>query len=122
VQYVRLYADADGESHFEDVDVTLNLVDFAPPAPPLSISEWTTAERVGFLSGLSGYRGAPHPTPRRQFMVCLAGHIAGQASDGEIRHFHAPDIVLLEDTTGKGHTTWHESDEPTLLFVVQLPN
>ena len=73
MQYVRLYADDEGESHFEDVEVTLNFVNFAPPAPPLGLSEWTSAERVGFLSGGATWHGEFHPTPRRQFMVLLAG-------------------------------------------------
>ena len=31
-RYVRLYADGDGKSHFEDLDVTLVPTDFAPPS------------------------------------------------------------------------------------------
>jgi hypothetical protein len=31
VQYVRLYADAAGESHFEDVSAPLSQIDFSPP-------------------------------------------------------------------------------------------
>ena len=54
-------------------------------------------------------------------MVLLAGRVGCQVSDGEIRVMHAGDVALLEDTTGKGHTTWHESDEPTV-FVAQLPD
>ena len=33
-RYVRLYADEEGESHFGEVEVTLALVDFAPPYVP----------------------------------------------------------------------------------------
>ena len=33
--FTRLYADADGESHFEDLTTDLKLVDFAPGEPPL---------------------------------------------------------------------------------------
>jgi quercetin dioxygenase-like cupin family protein len=122
VQYVRLFAAPDGESHFEDVDVALIPVDFVPPAPPLALSEWKSAERVGFIGGLPGWRGDPHPTPRRQFFVWLAGHTGAQASDGEIRILHPGDVALVEDTTGKGHTSWTEGDEPTTVFVVQLPD
>lgn len=34
VKYVRVYADATGESHFEDLEMALTPMDFAPPAPP----------------------------------------------------------------------------------------
>ena len=33
--YHRVYADDQGESHFEDVTVPMKIVDDAPPAPPL---------------------------------------------------------------------------------------
>jgi hypothetical protein len=38
-RYVRLYADADGESHFSDEEMELRLVNFAPPAQPFKIKE-----------------------------------------------------------------------------------
>ena len=37
VNYVRLYTDESGESHFEDFELELPPVDFAPPAGPLNI-------------------------------------------------------------------------------------
>jgi hypothetical protein len=122
VQYVRLYADANGESHFEDVDVQFSTTNFAPPAPPVILSEWTPAERVGFIGGTSsGWRGdTPHPTPRRQFMVWLSGQTNLQASDGETRVMGPGDVLLFEDTWGKGHLAWRDGEAN--LFVVQLPD
>jgi hypothetical protein len=35
MQYVRIYTGSDGETHFEDLEVELAEVDFAPPAPPV---------------------------------------------------------------------------------------
>jgi hypothetical protein len=32
MKYVRVYADQNGDSHFEDVEVAMSLTDFAPPA------------------------------------------------------------------------------------------
>jgi hypothetical protein len=123
MRYVRLYAGPDGESHFEDVEVALTPVDFAPPAPPLNISAFLPAARVGFLSGPPAWRGdAKHPAPRRQFIIYLAGGAGVQASDGEVRHFRAGDVVLLEDTTGAGHLSWAEGDEEVRHVVVQLPD
>jgi hypothetical protein len=34
MRYTRVYADPMGESHYEDVAVTLVPIGFAPPAPP----------------------------------------------------------------------------------------
>jgi hypothetical protein len=122
VQYTRLYADHDGESHFEDVDVALSSVDFAAGAPPVILSEWQTAERVGFIGGTSaGWHGdAPHPTPRRQFMVWLSGQTHVQASDGETRVMGPGAVLLFDDTWGKGHVSWRDGEAN--LLVVQLPD
>lgn len=63
MQYVRVYADAAGESHFEDVAVPLASVDFAPPAPPVNLSAFHPAARYGFLVGPPGWDGGWHPAP-----------------------------------------------------------
>jgi len=122
MQYVRLYSGPEGESHFEDVAVALDPVDFAPPAPPLHLSAFLPVARLGFLGAPPGWRGDWHPTPRRQFLVFLSGGSGVQASDGEIRHFKAGDVLLVEDTTGKGHLSWAEADEDILHVVIQAPD
>ena len=48
-QYVRLYADADGKSHFSDEEIELRLVNFAPPAPPLNVSAFTPTKQFALL-------------------------------------------------------------------------
>ena len=49
--------------------------------------------------------GSWHATPKRWFMVTLAGEIEITTSDGETRSFGPGGIWLLDDTTGKGHNT-----------------
>lgn len=46
--YLRIYADEDGESHFEDVDLAYHETDFVPPAPPVSTSSFRPASQFGF--------------------------------------------------------------------------
>ena len=105
-RYVRLYADEQGESHFEEVEVTLALADFAPPAPPLAVGPLFAATRAFLLGGPADWGGdIPHPTPRRQLFCVLVGEYQVTASDGEMRRFEPGSLLLLEDTTGKGHTT-----------------
>jgi hypothetical protein len=119
--YVRLFADEQGESHFEDVEVQLEPVNFAPPAPPLHIAALFPAERCGFLRAQPDWGGQiPHPSPRRQLFCNLRGEYEVTASDGTIRRFPAGSVLLLEDTTGKGHATRIVSDEDALLVSVAL--
>ena len=36
MKVVRLYSDSQGETHFDEVEVPLTAVNFAPPAPPIN--------------------------------------------------------------------------------------
>ena len=119
--YVRSFADEHGESHFEDVLVGLEPVDFAPPAPPLHIAKLFEAERCGFVCAPPDWNGqVPHPSPRRQLFCNLRGEYGVTASDGTTRRFPAGSVLLLEDTTGKGHASRIIGGEDALLVSVAL--
>jgi hypothetical protein len=68
--------------------------------------------------------GDPNPNleapPRRQYVISLAGGISITASDGETRHIGAGEIVLVEDTTGKGHITRSSGDRPRHTIFVPI--
>jgi quercetin dioxygenase-like cupin family protein len=105
MNYARILEDREGESHFEDVDVEVAPVDFAPPAPPLNLSEPVAAERVVLADVPAGWVGDWHPTPRRQFAFVLSGEVEVEVSDGGVRRFGTGGVVLLEDAGGRGHLT-----------------
>jgi hypothetical protein len=119
-QYTRLYADADGESHFEDVDVGLTFVDFAPPAPPLAVSELIAAAHTAFLGGPAGWSGDWHVSSARNLFVVISGEWQIEASDGTTRRFSPNNVLLAEDTSGKGHRSQVVSEEASLALLVQL--
>jgi len=104
--YVRIYSDADGETHFADV-----VLDLAEPATPgetarIAVAEPLDVERLTFRRVLEEASSTvPHNAPRRQVIVLLAGEIEVEVSDGEVRRFGPGDVTLVEDTTGKGHIT-----------------
>jgi len=116
----RLYSDSDGESHFEEQDLKLTSVDFAPPAPPLELSEFWDSKRVSILRAPPGWYGDWHPAPKRQLMFYLKGNVEGEASDGSVRTMRPGSIVLVEDTTGKGHRSRVVGAEDVIIATVQL--
>jgi hypothetical protein len=119
-KFLRLYTDASGESHFEDVEAELALVDFAPPAPPLGVSEYSPASRTAFLGGPSGWNGDWHVSSARNLFVVISGEWQIEASDGTTRLFAPNSVLLAEDTSGKGHRSRVVSSEASLALLVQL--
>jgi len=105
MKYTKIFADEEGETHFKDVEIELEFDEYAPPAPPFMVSELRPATQYAFSLFPSGWVGKWHPTPRKQFYFMLSGEVECTVSDGERRVFGPGSIVLLEDTTGKGHVT-----------------
>lgn len=121
MDYTRMYNDAAGESHFEDLSVELELTDFAPPATPFHVGPPVDADRMILCSIQPGWSGDWHPSPRRQFWIQLSGEIEVKVSDGTVRRFSAGSVVLVEDTEGRGHRTRNVGGTEVRAVFVQLP-
>jgi hypothetical protein len=100
MKYTRIYSDARGESHFEDVEIDME----AAPHNTGAISAMFKAKGVMFRQS-PDYFVDWHNAPQRQFVVNITGTLEVVASDGEKRQFGPGTILLAEDTTGKGHTS-----------------
>jgi hypothetical protein len=103
----NLYADAAGESHFRDIEV-----DWAESRPFTVMSERLPATGVIFRRTEGTYDLDWHPAPRRQYIVNLDGAVKITASDGESRVIAAGEVILVEDTTGKGHLSQAVDGKP----------
>jgi hypothetical protein len=115
--YTRIYTDADGETHFEDVDL-----------------EWTAEQRPGVHSaqpigvrdarfrwtGGEEYFGDWHGPGQPQFAITLTGCVEIEVSDGEVRQFGPGKVMLFEDVTGKGHITRGVGNEKRLTVFIPL--
>lgn len=96
----RVFSDANGDSHFEDREIALQaageigLLSDALPVKNLIFREVEPAYDYDF-----------HTAPQRQYIILLDGEIEIETSLGDKRSFGPGDILLVEDTTGKGHKT-----------------
>ncbi len=117
---LHLTEGADGISRFSDLLVPLSLGGFAPPAPPMPVSEVERATGLLYLVLPAGWGGAQHPSPRSQVAFCLSGRLRVEAGDGEVREFGAGAIWRMEDVSGSGHITTVIGDEDVRLAIVQL--
>ena len=113
VRITRVYADADGESHFGELEIPLR------DAGEIGrLSEPVAAKSLIFRRNSADYDYDWHVAPRRQFIVLLDGAIEIETSDGARRTFRGGDVLLLEDTTGRGHRTRNiEARERRSLFI-----
>jgi hypothetical protein len=119
-RYVRLFSDASGESHFQDIAASLDRELSVPPAAPLRMRALGPAVTAALVGGDSGWHGeVAHPAPFRILQSYLAGTVEVTASDGESRRFGPGSLLLLEDTHGKGHST-RILDEDVVLLLTRL--
>lgn len=110
-----VYTDKNGDSRFGDADIELK-----------------EAGEIGFLSGLIPAKGIIfrevlptydfdfHNAPQRQYIILLDGKIEIETSLGEKRTFGAGEILLMEDTNGKGHKTRNLEDNRRKSIFVPL--
>lgn len=114
MKIVRLYTGADNESHFEDIDVDMHPqgVDLASALQP--------AHGIMFRSAPPSHRSSYHPVPRRQYVITLSGQVEIETGDGTVRRFGPGDVMLAEDTTGRGHLTRVVGDQPRHYVFIPL--
>jgi hypothetical protein len=118
--YVRVYADADGESHFEDVHLPRD-----ERSSPTGTVDAVTAplQTNGIVFRLVVSESSdtePHNAPRRLLIVQLDGTVEVEVSDGERRQFGPGCALVVEDTTGRGHVTRKVSDGPRATLIAEL--
>lgn len=115
MKIVRLYTGPDHESHFEDIEVELNT-----SGSHMQASELQPAHGVMFRSASPNHLSSYHPAPRRQYVITLAGRVEIEIGDGTIRSFGPGDVMLAEDTTGRGHITRVVGGEPRKYLFIPL--
>jgi hypothetical protein len=121
MNYTRLYSDEHGQSRFADVEIDLTLTDYAPTAAPLSLSSFSPATKFGFMNAPAGWSSDWHPTSARNLFFVLTGGWEVTASDGELRRFSADSALLVEDTTGKGHSSRVFGETDSMVVMIELP-
>jgi len=120
VRYARIYCDADGASHWADVEIDLSPVAYAPPSPAIDVSVPFVTTSAVLFSIPAGWYGDWHPTPRRQLYVILSGRLEVTTTGGETRTLAPGDIVLVEDEVAPGHITRAVGEGPSTGIFIHL--
>lgn len=113
MKVTRIYANKQGDSIFEDIEIPL--IDSGEIG---WLSKNFTVKALQFRKVPADYDYNFHCAPQKQFIVLLDGGVEIQNSLGEVRSFQTGEILLVEDTEGIGHQTRNlETRERTSLFI-----
>ncbi len=108
----RMFAGDDGKATWETVELD-------------SMTEWTQGidvTQIRYGSRAPGVMQDWHPAPQRQFVIILSGRLEIGFEDGSKKIFGPGDARLVEDITGKGHTTVALGNEPCITATIGLVN
>ena len=94
----NLYTDDQGETHFRDIEI-----EWKNEGPGGKTSATLPATGIILRETQGSYDLDWHPAPRRQYIINLDAGVQITASDGEARVIGAGEVILVEDTHGKGH-------------------
>jgi hypothetical protein len=94
----NLYVDDKGETHFRDIEI-----EWVEEGAAGKLSKRLPATGIIFREVQPAYDLDWHPAPRRQYIINLDAGVQITASDGEARIIKAGEVILVEDTHGKGH-------------------
>jgi quercetin dioxygenase-like cupin family protein len=96
----KIYSDNNGDTHFEETNIPLKDGGIIG-----KLSEALPAASIIFREVEPSYDWDFHTAPQRQYIILLDGEIEIETSLGEKRIFKGGDVLLAEDTAGKGHRT-----------------
>ncbi|HLG69709.1 MAG TPA: hypothetical protein VK009_04715 [Chloroflexota bacterium] len=111
MKIVRIYQGEDGKSRFEHVSLE---------SQPQWKSMPAAAKNVTFSTWAPGHTMDFHPAPRRQYVITLEGQMEIGLEDGSTELFGPGDVLIAEDTQGKGHTLRIPGDKPRTSIAVPL--
>jgi hypothetical protein len=115
MQITRVYSGEDGESHFEDVEIALaNAGDIG------ALSRLEDATGIVFRQTEADYQYDFHPAPRRQYVINLDAAVEVEVGDGSKRLIGPGEVLLAEDTTGRGHISRAVGGRPRRSILVTL--
>ncbi len=111
----KVYTDENGDSRFGEVEIPLK-----DSGDIGFLSDLIPVEGIVFREVLPTYDFDFHNAPHRQYIIFLDGKIQIETSLGEKRTFGAGEILLMEDTHGKGHKTRNLLEQKRKSIFIRL--
>ena len=112
----RIFSDSNGDTRFEDIAIPLKdagdigKLSAALPVKSLIFREVDASYDYNF-----------HNAPQKQYLILIDGGIEIETTLGEKRKFYSGEVLLLEDTEGKGHRTRNLEQKARRSVFITLP-
>jgi hypothetical protein len=102
LRVTRIFTGADGQTHFDQVDVKFAAV----PGAPATIEKSTPVRvtRAYAVRAAAGSVQGWHTSDARRYMIAISGRAELEIAGGQKVFIEPGRICLDEDLTGKGHT------------------
>ena len=101
---LRIYAEDNGASRFEDVELKGTRTHIVDGVPPLLVSGPFECSQITFVEQpKDAVKWEAHVAPRRQWVIVISGRVAITTTDGRCREVGPGEVILAEDTAGRGH-------------------
>ena len=112
---IRIYAGADGQSHFEEIHPH-----FEPRGDKSESAELIPGSGI-VIRRFESTRSNPwHHITILARRFTLSGAVDIEIGDGTVRRLGPGDILIAEDLTGQGHATREVGPEPRVSIFVPL--
>lgn len=118
--FQHLYTDADGETHFAEKDFAFEYRQDIEGRGGITVSELRGVTGAAIYRLKQGTVEDWHTAPRKQFGFVIQGQADITASDGQVLRLAPGSIILIDDTTGKGHITAGVGDEDHVVLMVPV--
>jgi len=115
MKITNIHVDAHGHSYFGEVDLPQTGNERRVSAKPQDVEYWQMSKT------LPGHYADFTTVPEPRFVSVLSGSMELTVSNGEKRYFSRGDMVMLQDTTGQGHTTKVIGFEPCVSLIIAMP-
>lgn len=112
----RVYSDSNGDTRFEDISIPLK-----DAGEIGKLSEGLPAKSIIFREVEAAYDYNFHNAPQKQYLILIDGGIEIETTLGEKRQFKTGDVLLLEDTDGKGHRTKNLEQKKRRSVFITVP-
>lgn len=118
--YFHLYTDAEGETHFSEKPFEFEYRQDIEGRAGITVNELQGVKGAAIYRLKKGVVEDWHTAPRKQFGFVIQGMADITVSDGQVLRLEPGRVILIDDTTGKGHITAGVGDEDHIILMVPV--